>query len=89
MLDDVVAYDAAKANPDEVIPGAVVDAILDGDNPVKVWRKHRGLSQSKLAGLCGTTQAYIAQIETRKRKGSAEVYKAIAEALNVDVDDLL
>jgi len=56
---------------------------------VKVWLEYRNLSQAALAEAAGLSQAYIAQIETGKREGRIDVYRAIAEALNVAVDDLI
>jgi len=45
MSQDVQDYDSAKAalerGDDELVPGEVVYAILDGGNPIKVWRKYR------------------------------------------------
>ena len=46
MLEDIPDYDLAKAElergEDELIPSEVVYAILDGENPIKVWRDYRG-----------------------------------------------
>ena len=79
MLDDVAAYDQAKAalasGEDELIPSDVVNALLDGDNPVKVWRKYRGLSQAGLAGEGDVSQAYIAQVEVGSRTGTTSLYR--------------
>ncbi len=47
MLQDVRAYDEAKkaiAEGEELVPSEVTYAILDGGNPVRVWREHRGLT---------------------------------------------
>ena len=52
MLQDVCDYDEARkavAEGEELVPADVVYAILDGQNPVRVWREHRGLSQQKAA----------------------------------------
>lgn len=93
MLDDVSAFDKAtaslQAGKDELVPSTVLDALLDGVNAVKVWREYRGLSQAALADAAGLSQAYIAQIETGKRTGRVDAYKAIAGALAVDIDDLV
>ena len=49
MLEDLRDFDAAKAalekGQDELIPGEVVFAIVDGENPIKVWREYRGMTQ--------------------------------------------
>lgn len=93
MLDDVAAFDKAEgalaAGEDELVPAPVVDALLAGVNAIKVWREYRGLSQTALATMAGLSQAYIAQIETGKREGRIDAYKAIAQALEVELDDLV
>ncbi|MEI6270437.1 MAG: hypothetical protein WCP01_16295 [Methylococcaceae bacterium] len=44
MLDDIKAYDEAMAGDDELVPGAVVIRLIAGENKIKVWREHRGIS---------------------------------------------
>lgn len=93
MTEDVRDYDAIKealrSGKEELVPAGVVDRLLDGENPVKVWRKYRGLSASDLARSCKLTPAAVSQIENGKRSPSVETLKAIAAVLNVDVDDLI
>jgi len=93
MLHDVQDYDTAKAalehGDDELIPSEVVYAILDGDNPIKVWREYRGLTQQSLADNAGISVPYLSQLETSKRKGSLEVLSAIAKALDVALDNIV
>lgn len=93
MLEDIRDYDAAKAaierGEEELIPSEVVFAILDGENPIKVWREFRGLTQQQLAETVGISKPYLSQIETGKRRGTTEVITVIANALNVSVDELV
>jgi len=89
MLDDVVAFDKAVATEDELLPVELVTQLVSGENKVKVWRNYRGLTQMQLAQATNLTQAYIGQVETGKREGSVKVLVVIAEALGVDVDDLV
>ena len=71
--DDAALFDAARAADDGFrSPATVVNAILDGEQPVKVWREHRGLTQDALAGKAGISKAYLCQIETRKRVDRAK-----------------
>ncbi|MDZ7781972.1 MAG: helix-turn-helix transcriptional regulator [Halioglobus sp.] len=42
-----------------------------------------------LADAADLSQAYIAQIETGKREGRIDAYKAIASVLEVQLDDLV
>ena len=74
---------------DELIPGEMVARLLDGEPPVKVWREHRGLTQAQLAERAGVTQGAVAQIESGKRRGSVDLLRKLAAALEVDVDDLI
>ena len=88
MAEDVAAFDEAQANPGGLIPSAVVDRLLDGDNPIKVWREHRNLTQAQLAKQAGIAQATIGQMETGVRVGSVALLKKIAGVLGVDLDDV-
>lgn len=84
---DVMLYDKAKAVDDNVrIPGEVANVILDGVHPVKAWRRHRGLTQQKLADGAGISKAFLSQIESRKRIGSIVVLSALGRTLEVPVN---
>jgi len=92
MLQDIRDYDQAKQaieDGEEVVPGQVTCAILDGENPIRVWREHRGLTQQQLAESAGISTPYLSQIESGKRKGTADVLTAIAKALNLSLDDIV
>lgn len=93
MLEDIRDYDMAKAEiergEDELIPAEVVYAILDRENPIKVWREYRGLTQQQLADTAGISKPYLSQIETGKRTGTTEILSAIAKALNVSLDEVV
>ena len=93
MLQDVQDYDSAKAalerGDEELIPSAVVYAILDGENPIKVWHEYRGLSQSEMAEKAGISVPYLSQLETNKRKGSLTVLATIAKVLKVSLENII
>jgi DNA-binding XRE family transcriptional regulator len=92
MLQDVRDYDAvleAIEEGEETIPSEVVYAILDGANPIRVWRKHRGLTQLQLSEAAGISKPYLSQLESGKRTGTTEVLTAIANALNLTLDDIV
>src|SRR3989338_11657265 len=74
---------------EELIPGEIVDKLLDGENPIKVWREYRKMTQEDLAIKSGISKPYLSQLETGKRQGSASCLQAIAHALNVTIDDLM
>lgn len=77
------------AGEEELIPSEYVYRMLDGENPISVWRDYRGMTAKALAEAAGITQAYLSQIETGKRDGTIGTMKKIAAALNLTVDDLL
>ena len=87
--EDTAAYDAAKERAEESLPLAIVDRLIDGANPIKVFREYRGLTQRKLAAEIATTPAYLSQIETGRRQGSLKLLHRLAAALEVDLDDLV
>ena len=82
-------HHALDAGQEELIPSDVVEKLVSGQSPIKVWRQYRGLSQAQLAKEIGVSQAYVAQLETRQRQGKPAVLKNIAGALGVIVDDLI
>ena len=92
MLEDVAAYDEAKrriAEGDDLrIPSEFVDRLIDGENPIRVWRDFRGMASKDLAKTVGISAAYLSEIETGKKEGSLSVFRNIAKALRVDIDDL-
>lgn len=92
MAEDVAAYDEAKrrkaAGEDEGVPAEFVYRLMDGESPIRVWRDFRGLSAKDLAAAAGLSTAYLSEIETGKKDGSVATLKAIADALNLDLDDL-
>ncbi len=93
MLNDIHSYDEAKkliaSGSEELIPASVVNALADGDNPIKVWREYRDLTQQKIAEEIGISVPFVSQLETGKRKASIDVLKKMALLLNVDIDDLV
>ena len=92
-LQDILDYDAAvlaiERGEDELIPAEVVYAILDGENPIKVWREYRGLTQQQLADKAGISKPYLSQIETGKRTGTTEILSAIAKSLDVSLEEVI
>ena len=93
LLEDIRDFDATNAAIDrreeELIPAEVVNAILDGENPIKVWREYRELTQQQLADTAGISKPYLSQIETGKRTGTTEILSAIAKALDVSLDEVI
>lgn len=77
------------AGEEELVPSGIVDRILNGENRIRVWREHRGLTATALADKAGIAQAFLSQIETGKREGTVETLRKIADALSLTIDDLV
>ena len=93
MLQDIRDFDTVKTaieqGNEELIPSEVTFALLDGENPIKVWREYRGLTQQQLAKMVEISVPYLSQIETGKRAGTTEVLLALAKSLKVTLDDIV
>ncbi|MGH8554338.1 MAG: helix-turn-helix domain-containing protein [Gammaproteobacteria bacterium] len=74
---------------EELLPADIVHRLVEGENPMLVWREYRGLTQGQLAGAAGVRQSYITMLERGERQGSVTKLRAIARILKVGVDDLL
>ena len=54
-----------------------------------MYRKQRHYTQFQLAELCGLNQNYISEIENGKRNVTLRVLNDLAEALGVEVKELV
>ena len=66
-----------------VIPGEITFAILDGGNPIRVWREYKKIKLNELAKKVGISASYLSQIENGKRNPTIDKLKLIAAALGV------
>ncbi len=89
MDEDVRLYDEALARDEERFPLELVDRLLAHENPIKVFREYRGMTQRELAQKVGVNAAYLSQIECGRRGGSSKILRAIANALGLDLDDIV
>jgi DNA-binding Xre family transcriptional regulator len=95
LLDAADAADAHRvlaeieAGRQEWVPGEIVDRLLDGDNRIRVWRDHRGMSGAELAAAAGISGAYLSELEAGKKTGGLATLRKLATALRVDLDDLV
>ncbi len=72
----------------ETIPGEVVKAILDGESPLRVWRKHREFTLAALADQVGVSKGYLSQVENGQKPGTLGLFSRLAGVLNVALDEL-
>lgn len=74
---------------EEYVPFEMVNAIIDGESALRVWRKYRGLTQRQLADAAKVRKSTVSEIEGGKAQGKPAVWRALADVLKVTVDDIL
>ena len=74
---------------EELVPAVVVDRLLAGEAPLRVWREFRQLTQVALARASGVNRVQIVEIEAGRSTGSVHTLCKLAATLAVDVDDLI
>jgi hypothetical protein len=90
LIEDRLAEASYRGTRDqELVPEAVVRRLISGDNPITVWREHRGMTLRALAEAAGIDPGYLSQLENGKRAGPVATIKKLATALRLDFDDLI
>ncbi|MBE5952098.1 MAG: helix-turn-helix transcriptional regulator [Lachnospiraceae bacterium] len=56
---------------------------------VREVRTERGISQQELAARCKTSAQYLSQIENGRKQASLQVLVAVAEVLEISLNELL
>ena len=75
---------------DNALPDDILDTLTARkENPIRVLRKFRGLTQEQLAEAAGLSRPYLTEIERGRKEGSVGALRAIAEALAVNVRYLM
>jgi DNA-binding XRE family transcriptional regulator len=73
-----------------VLPAELLAASLDGTmHPLTAWRKAARLTQTELADMSGVRTSTVCNIENGKIDPRLSTVKALADALGVDIDDLV
>jgi transcriptional regulator with XRE-family HTH domain len=94
---DLAAVDAHRAYEDRVgwetarrnyLVADEARRLLDGENPVRLWREKRGLKQRTLAEAAEMAVSYLAEIEGGKKPGSSSALRRIANVLDVPLENL-
>jgi DNA-binding XRE family transcriptional regulator len=75
---------AALERGDEIaLPEETWARLESRENPVRVLREFRAMTQTELAKAAGLSQSYLSEIERGSREGTLSTIKAIAKALAV------
>jgi hypothetical protein len=69
-----------------LLPKDVVDRLAKGENPVRVLREWREVTQMHLSFKTNLSQGHISDIENGRRTGTPAALRRIADALHVPLD---
>jgi DNA-binding XRE family transcriptional regulator len=89
-LSDEALFDLAVSEKDDrsAVPHDAMIRLIEGENPLKVYREWRGLTQAELARKIAVSKGYVSQVERGTRTLSRKARAAAAKALGI-LPDLL
>lgn len=73
---------------EETVPVEVVDRLIAGEPPLRVWREFRGMTATQMAAAVQITPAHVSKIESGKGEPSVALLKRLARVLRVDMEVL-
>lgn len=84
------SYDRAKAalaaGEEELISADYANRLLNGENPLRVYRDLHAMTQAALTEKAGVNRVTVAEIETGRKQGAVATVRALADALWVSMD---
>ncbi|ESX85901.1 helix-turn-helix transcriptional regulator [Mesorhizobium sp. M1148] len=82
---DVAIYDERKAEfkTEKPLPAEVTMDILRGSSRLKALRNWRKLTQGEFADAIGVSQGFLSDLESNRRKPSAQTSTMLSKALDV------
>ena len=93
MADDIAHYDFAKdalrKGETELVPFDLLTRVVAGENPIRVWRQYRRLTQADLAARAGVDRSHISKLEAGRAAGNVATLRKLAEVLDLTIDDLV
>jgi DNA-binding XRE family transcriptional regulator len=90
--EDNFAADTARARRlagEEYVPFELSQRIIAGESPLRVWRTYRQMTLASLAKAAGSSQPMLTRIESGQLQGRPLLWRRLAEALKVDIEDIL
>jgi DNA-binding transcriptional regulator YiaG len=69
-----------------LLPKDVVERLANGENPVRVLRAWREITQMHLSFKTNLSQGHISDIESGRRTGTPAALRLIADVLKVPLD---
>ncbi|GJD38489.1 helix-turn-helix domain-containing protein [Methylobacterium bullatum] len=85
----VTSQTRLASGEDELLNEADLDALRHAPSPLAFWRARRGLSTTELAARGGISHADLTAIEDGTGTSDIVVLRSLADALGVDLEDLV
>jgi mRNA interferase RelE/StbE len=79
----------ARAGVGVYLPAELVDRLIAGESPIRIFRELRGMSLEELAQRSGVRPSSLRRLDEGAAKPSLPTLRRLAEALGVDLDDLV
>ncbi len=87
--DEDIARVVDRTKGEAAFPAELWARIEAGEHPLRAFREFRDVTQLHLAMKIGVAQSTIAAIETSARRGTVDLYIALAKELDVPLDALV
>lgn len=73
---------------EEYLPAEMVERMIAGESALRLWRKHRKMTQGELGAIVGHNDSWVAKMENGKAQGKPSDWRKLAEALRVELEDI-
>jgi hypothetical protein len=80
---------AVAAGREILLPKTVVDRLAAGENPIRVLREWRDITQMYISSRTDISQGHLSDIESGRRTGTPAALRKIADVLKVPLDLLI
>ena len=80
---------AVAAGQEVLLPKIVVDRLAAGENPIRVLREWRDVTQMYISFRTNISQGHLSDIESGRRTGTPATLRKIADVLRVPLDLLI
>ncbi|KMO13924.1 helix-turn-helix transcriptional regulator [Methylobacterium platani] len=78
-----------QAGDEELLNGDDLDALRAAPTPLAFWRGRRGLSAAALARQADLPEEHVSAVERGESIGDVQLYRRLARALGVEIEDLV
>lgn len=83
-------HDRIESDDSDVwFPNEVVKANVRGESLIRAWREYFQLTQAELASKAGMKQSALARLERKTGNPRTSTLMKIAEAMGINVDQLI